>query len=547
MPMKHTKDIRSLVLDSVVIAVPKLMAVLMMAAGAFLLASVLSPISPENLPFVRRWLPLQVVELSHLAGTATGVLLIFAARGLWERLDSAWFMALGLLVAGAVLSLTRELAFGVAELMIVCALILLPCKRAFSRRSRIMTLTVKPVWLMVTVGLLLLIALGVFLVYSRTPYLSELWERYAYEASGARFLRGLAVILVTVLLFALYRLFGLARATPDLPDDDDVEALRGVAELAQNPQAWLALTGDKHILWNEDRTAFAMYGVSGRNWVALSVPVGPPAEVEKLGWRLKEMAVLAKARLSIYRVTVQDLPLVIDLGLRPFKIGEEALVPVRQFDLAGKKGYGFRQVWRRFEQSGATFELLPPEETERHMSRLRAISDAWLGDKGGREKGYSMGFFEPDYMRLTPVAVIRIDGEIKAFANLLPSQEGSVLSIDLMRYASDAPASIMEYLFLRLIFHAREAGFEWFSLGVAPLSGLDVRPQSPVWYKIAALIYAYGGDVYNFDGLRAYKEKFKPLWRPVYFAVSGNETALMPALLAVVQLGGKADKARDAA
>ncbi|UDF05148.1 phosphatidylglycerol lysyltransferase domain-containing protein [Asticcacaulis sp. AND118] len=544
--MKHRKDIKGLVLDTAIVAVPKLLAVLMMLAGAFLLASVLSPIDPEAMPFVRQWLPLQVVELSHLAGVATGVLLIFAARGLWERLDSAWYMALGLLVAGAILSMTRELAVGVAEVMILCALILLPCKRAFNRRSRILTLTIKPGWLLITATLLLLIASAGFYFYERTPYAHELWQRFAYEASVSRFLRGLVVIALTVALFALYRLFGLAKATPDLPDDEDMEDLRGVVELAQDPQAWLALTGDKHILWNEDRTAFAMYGVSGRSWVVLSAPVGPPEEVEKLGWRLKEMAALAKAKLSVYRVTTEFLPLVIDLGLRPFKIGEEALVPVQSFDLAGKKGYGFRQVWRKFEQIDAQFEVLRPEEIETHMPRLKAISDAWLEEKGGKEKGYSLGYFDPDYMRLTPIAVIRINGEIMAFANLWAAHARTTLSLDLMRYAPDAPPNIMEYLFLRLIFHARDEGYQWFSLGMAPLSGLEARPLSPAWYKIAALVYAYGGEVYNFDGLRAYKEKFKPVWKPIYFAVSGNETALMPALLAVVQLGGRVEKAKDA-
>lgn len=544
--MKHRKDIKGLVLDTAVVAVPKLMAVLMMLAGAFLLASVLSPIDPEAMPFVRQWLPLQVVELSHLAGVATGVLLIFAARGLWERLDTAWYMALGLLVAGAILSMTRELAVGVAEVLILCALILLPCKRAFNRRSRILNMTIKPGWLLITATLLLLIASAGFYFYERTPYAHELWQRFAYEASVSRFLRGLVVIALTVALFALYRLFGLAKATPDLPDDEDMEDLRGVVELAQDPQAWLALTGDKHILWNEDRTAFAMYGVSGRSWVVLSAPVGPPEEVEKLGWRLKEMAALAKAKLSVYRVTTEFLPLIIDLGLRPFKIGEEALVPVQAFDLAGKKGYGFRQVWRKFEQVEAQFEVLHPEEIETHMPRLKAISDAWLEEKGSKEKGYSLGYFDPDYMRLTPIAVIRINGEIMAFANLWAAHARTSLSLDLMRYAPDAPPNIMEYLFLRLIFHARDEGYQWFSLGMAPLSGMEARPLSPMWHKIAALIYAYGGEVYNFDGLRAYKEKFKPVWKPIYFAVSGNETALMPALLAVVQLGGRVEKAKDA-
>ncbi|MBW8883007.1 MAG: DUF2156 domain-containing protein, partial [Asticcacaulis sp.] len=67
-----------------------------------------------------------------------------------------------------------------------------------------------------------------------------------------------------------------------------------------------------------------------------------------------------------------------------------------------------------------------------------------------------------------------------------------------------------------------------------------VHPLSNAWQKIASVIYQLGGDIYNFEGLRAYKEKFHPLWEPRYVAVSGQETALGASLMAVVALGGRA-------
>ncbi len=117
-----------------------------------------------------------------------------------------------------------------------------------------------------------------------------------------------------------------------------------------------------------------------------------------------------------------------------------------------------------------------------------------------------------------------------------------MLTLDLMRYDSDSPPSIMEYLFLRLIEYARETGYANFSLGLAPLAGLEAKPLSSAWHKIASVVYQLGGDVYNFQGLRAYKEKFKPHWEPRYFAIKGQETALGAALMAVVALGGKKSK-----
>jgi len=541
--MKHRADMRQIITEALVKLVPKVLALLMLVAGGELLISVLSPIDPQALPFIKRWLPLELVEISHMAGAVNGVLLIFVARGLWERIDTAWYMALGLLLAGAVESLTREWAVGMAAFLFVCALILLPCKQAFTRRSTLLSLNIKPMWLIIGAGLLLCIAIGGFYAYEKVPYAHTLWQEFAYEASVSRFLRGLVVIGVTVLLFGLYRLFGIARAIPGLPDENDRTDMRLVASVSGDPAAWLALTGDKHILWNEARTAFVMYGITGRQWVVVGAPVGAMAEGERLCWRLREMASLAGARLSFYHIEASELPLMLDLGLRPYKIGEEALVDAQAFDLEGKKAYGFRQVWRKF--AGAEFSVLPPEAVPAHLARLRVISDGWLKEKGAKEKGFSMGFFDADYLNATPVAIIRIDGEIMAFANLWPTVDRSVLGIDLMRYDPASPPNIMEYLFLCLIFYARDEGYRYFSLGMTPLGGFGGKQASTAWHHIASLIYTYGGEVYNFDGLRAYKEKFRPQWRPSYVAVRGSEAALMTALGAVVVLGGRGDPDRS--
>ena len=537
--MNTPLSVNRILFDSATRLIPRVFAIVMFTAGVLLLGSVLMPIDPDVLPAVRRWIPLEIVEISHAVGTVIGVVMLFLARGLWERIDTAWYMAISLFCLGAIFSLTREFAVAPAIGLIVCALLLIPCKSAFSRRSNLLSLSVNPLWFALP-----LIALGVlvwwgFYAYQHVPYAHSMWTNFSYKASASRFLRSVAIIAITLTLIALYRLFGIARQPPPMPKETDMEQLKDVVRDASNPQAWLALLRDKHILWNGDRTAFIMYGVSGKQWVVMGEPVGPAGEAAALCWQLKEMASLANARLSLYQVGPKMLPLVIDLGLRPFKIGEEALVDVRGFDLAGKKGYGFRQTLKRFEGVGATFEVIDPEDVAAYLPALKQVSDAWLKSKNAKEKRYSLGCFQADYMTLMPVAVVKVEGRIVAFANLWPTQDKTLLTLDLMRYDPGAPPSVMEYLFLRLVEYSRTHGYEHFSLGLAPLAGLDAKPLSSAWHKIAAVIYQVGGDFYNFEGLRAYKEKFKPQWEPRYFAVPGQEAALVPALMAVVALGGK--------
>ncbi|WP_443748025.1 phosphatidylglycerol lysyltransferase domain-containing protein [Asticcacaulis solisilvae] len=542
--MTSNSSVQRILFDSVTKAIPRLFAVAMFTAGVMLLIAVLTPIDREVMPLVRRWLPLEVVEISHIAGIVVGVLMLFLARGLWERIDSAWYMAISLFCLAAVFSLTRELAVLPAIGLGLCALLLIPCKGVFNRRSQLMSLSINPLWAGLILATLAVIVWLGFDFYSRVPYAHSMWIDFGYRAAVPRFLRGLVVMGATVGLVGLYRLFGIANRVPPMPDDEDMDQVKEVVSTASNPQAWLALLRDKHILWNEARTAFLMYGISGKQWVVMGEPVGEPSAAEPLFWTLKEMASLGNARLSVYQVGPKLLPLMIDLGLRPFKIGEEALVDVATFDLAGKKGYGFRQTLKRFEGLGAAFDVIAPDAVDAHMPELKAVSDAWLKSKNAKEKRYSLGCFKPEYMRLTPVAVVRVDGKIMAFANLWPTQDKAVLTLDLMRYDPASPPSVMEYLFLRLIAWSRDHGYAHFSLGLAPLAGLEAKPLSSTWHKIASVIYQLGGEVYNFQGLRAYKEKFKPHWEPRYFAIKGQETALGAALMAVVALGARQPRAR---
>ena len=45
---------------------------------------------------------------------------------------------------------------------------------------------------------------------------------------------------------------------------------------------------------------------------------------------------------------------------------------------------------------------------------------------------------------------------------------------------------------------------------MAPLSGLEGRQLAPILTQAGALMFKHGEDFYNFEGLRRYKEKFRP-------------------------------------
>jgi phosphatidylglycerol lysyltransferase len=292
--------------------------------------------------------------------------------------------------------------------------------------------------------------------------------------------------------------------------------------------------GDKSLLFNREQTAFIMYAVQGRCWVALGDPVGPESQREELVWQFRELADRFDALPVFYQVREENLTLYLDQGLVLLKLGEEARVPLGQFSLEGGARKGLRHAHHRLLREGCAMEIVRRDSVPAILPELRTISDVWLADKHHDEKSFSLGCFDEDYLRRFPCAVVRRGAQIVAFANLLEGADREELSVDLMRYRPDAVPSLMEYLFIELMLWGKSEGYHWFSLGMAPLSGMEDRPLAPLWNRAAGLVFRHGEHFYGFRGLREYKEKFDPEWFPRYLASPGG--LALPRILADVTL-----------
>jgi phosphatidylglycerol lysyltransferase len=268
--------------------------------------------------------------------------------------------------------------------------------------------------------------------------------------------------------------------------------------------------------------AFIMYAVEGRSWIAMGDPVGPDSRWSELIWKFRELSDRYGGRTIFYEVAQEHLHLYLDIGLSLLKLGDEARIALADFTLQGAARKGLRYTKRKLEKEGCRFDVIQPPAAAGYMDELKKISDAWLAEKDTHEKGFSLGFFQPDYIRQCPAALVIRNGRIEAFANLWLGAQSEELSVDLMRYLPDAADGLMEYLFVNLMLWGKEQGIRWFNMGMAPLSGLENRALAPLWNRLGAFVFRHGEHFYNFQGLRKYKEKFNPQWRPKYLAAPGG-------------------------
>ncbi|MBV9995661.1 MAG: bifunctional lysylphosphatidylglycerol flippase/synthetase MprF [Caulobacteraceae bacterium] len=544
--MRWLRDFRQAALA----VAPGCLALAVAAAGIMLLFSGATPSDPSRFLWLARHTPMLLIEISHFLSSIIGLVLAMVAFGLSRRLDAAWAASVLLLPLAAVLALTKGFDWEESAILVGVLLCLLPFREAFPRAARLTRMEITPGWMLSALAALA----GAAIVgwwsfknvdYGRKTFLGAIFDP---DADAERAIRSSAAAAVLLLGVGIWRMV----ATPATPrvvgeDDPDFSRVRSILERAEvaEPGSNLALLGDKRFLFSDSGASFLMFGVRGRSWIAMGAPVGRREERLELLWRFRELADAHAARPGIYGVGPDDLPDLVELGFAIQKMGESAIVSIDSFSLEGRRRGNLRRSWRKAAESGAMFEVLPPHPPPPLTEALREVSDAWLARHAGDEKSFSLGGFEPAYVAEFPVAVVKVEGRIVAFATLWTTARRTAFSIDLMRYSDDAPKDVMDFLFVELLLWGRRQGYVAFEFGMAPLAGLEDRPLAPIMSRVGRLLFERGEEIYNFRGVRRYKDKYDPAWQPRYIAAARKWA--IPMLLADVGLlssGGVSGLAR---
>ncbi len=504
--------------------IPTLLTVTTFAAGIVLLVSGATPAESWRLKWLRDVVPLPVIELSHFLGSLTGAGLLLLARGLQQRLDAAYTLTALLLAAGAGFSLAKGVDYEEALFLVGMLALLLPCRRHFYRRASLFAEPFTPGWLVAVAAVIAATAWISVFAHKHVELAGDLWWTFAFRGDASRTLRALTGVVALVAVIGTARLLRPAPARPQLLTSDQKPRLLQALANCSDTSANLALLGDKAVLFSPTGNSFVMYAVEGRSFVALGDPSGLQSEIADLAWRFRELADRHGGYTVFYEVSASRLPMYLDMGLALVKLGEEARVALDEFSIQGNSGKSFRSAINSMTKDGCSFEIVATADVPALLPTLRAISDAWLASKNTREKGFSLGYFDEEYLANFPMAVVRQHGRPIAFANIWAASDGGELSVDLMRFAEDAPKATMDFLFLQTMLWGKERHYRWFNLGMAPLSGLEAHRLGPLWGRVASFVFRHGEHFYNFQGLRQYKQKFSPDWQPRYLAFPGRLT-----------------------
>lgn len=517
---------------------PPLISALAMVLGTMLIFSSVVPTPDTNLDLLSGYLPLPIVEGAHFLSSLLGLILLVSARALGQRLDGAWWVALVASAVAFVFAFMKAIAVFEAALLALFILTLLFNARAYDRHSSLLRQTLGPTWL-ASIAVILITAYVILLfVYRDTEYTHNLWWQFEFSEEAPRGLRAILGLAIASAAIAVFSLLRPAHYKTEAATSGDIDQAIGVTMGQDVADANLVRTGDKRIMFSTSRKSYIMYGIHGRSWIAFADPIGDPDEFAELIWQFVGAARAGGGRAALYQISPSLLSNCADVGLRAYKLGELALVDLPNFQLKGGKFANLRQSYTRGQRDGLTFAVVEPSEVAAIVGELKAVSDSWLDHHNAKEKTFSLGAFEERYIASQPVAVVRVEDKVVAFATIMVTDTKAEGTVDLMRFLPDAPKGTMDFLFVSILEYLRDAGYRQFNLGMAPLSGMARREAAPVWDRVGGTLFEHGERFYNFKGLRAFKSKFHPRWEPRYLAVTNNMGAALALMDVTFLIGG---------
>lgn len=506
-----------------------------LGSGLLNLYSLIGPALPERTRYLGEIFPLEFLHLSRFLTLLIGFALTISAINIYKRKRRAFqsvFLLSGLSIG---FHLTKGLDYEEATFSGVLFVLLFLTRHSFTVRSS------TPDWrwalnrLLVAIGAAtgygiagfwfldprefgMAFTLGdaihrtfLFLTLRGDPTLVP------HTRHALWFQDSLEVMTVAVIAYAAFALFRPAFYQFRTVPQEREQASRIVAQHGRSSQDFFKYWPDKSLFFSRQEGSFLSYRVSHGFALVLGDPVGP---VEAIHIPIREFAEMCREngwKHAFYQTLPDYLPVYTALGYRKLKIGDDAIVNLTQFALEGKEGKKLRSKVNQFEKQGITTEYFQPPLSDAVLTQAREVSDEWLQIPGRRERGFTLGMFEPEYVRSTPLFAVKDqDGRFFAFANLIPSFCKGEVTIDLMRHRLQTPNGTMDYLFIKLFLLSREQGFTRFNLGMAPMAGFQEHEQATREERAVHYFMQQLNFLFSFSGLRQYKAKFASFWEPRY-------------------------------
>ncbi len=506
----------------------KSLIILVFLTGAIIVLSSIVPEEIFKIRFLKSLFEKQLVGTSLIVSIVLGFLIILSSLMLRYKAKIIYKATIIFLGLGAIFTFSGGININKIMFIVLVIYILYLSKERFYRKDFIVT--TKNIFTDFIIS-------GMF--FTLYFYLTKGFSRYIrfnHIAASYEPIYRIGIFSCVIFIVAYVSIYFISKvkAIPTKTYDECKEDVDNIlSKYKGSALTHLVFVGDKYVYFNEDKDVMFQYKVFKDKLFVLGNPIG---NKDKLLEEIENFSAFGDEygyTPVFYQVEDYMINYLHSNGYDFIKLGEEAKVEVETFEVVGNKMKSLKNSKNKVIKDGYTFEVLNPPFTDNIFKSLKNISDEWLD--GRKEKGYSVGYFDEYYLSKAPIAIIKnSDGEIKGFSNIMYMYDNESVSVDLMRFSKNSPRGLMDFMFISIIEWAKENGYKYFNIGMAPLSNVGVSKYAFLGEKIALQIYEYGQFIYSFKGLRKYKEKFTDVWEPRYMAYRKNTSLILTAIQAAI-------------
>ncbi len=525
-----------------------------LAAGAVDVVDAVTPPLRARLHLLLEVLPLRATQAAGALVALSGMALIALGRGVLRGQRRAWRVSVVLLAGTVGLHL---LAGGdVEETLLALAVlaILLANRREFqassdwsSLRSALLTL----VGGAVGITLLATASIQLFSHVGHHHHTPAVWTSFWAAAERLVGIRTIElprhidrVISPSLLLVGLFlvgvSLFFLSRPVVDRRLVSGRAAELRARDIVRRHGAstldYFALRSDKR--WFFHRDSLVAYAIYGGICLISPDPIGPTNERTQVWGAFRQFVDQHGWVPAVMGAGEEWLPVYRESGMHHVYIGDEAVVDVRRFSLAGGEKKGLRQAHNRIAKKGYHATFHDPAHLDRQLAD-RLIDLMGLSRRGEHERGFSMMLgrvCEPRDTGLLLTVVHAPDGAPAAMCQFVPSPGINGYSLDLMRRdPGEHPNGLLDFALCSTIEHLREQGFDGLSLNFAAMrSTLAGEKGDGAVQRSARWALKRLSSFVQVESLWRFNAKYDPDWLARYVVFDTAEH-LAPVVMAILR------------
>jgi len=302
----------------------------------------------------------------------------------------------------------------------------------------------------------------------------------------------------------------------DLDSDDHARVLALLRHHGWNSTSFQVLEpGFRY--WFDGDDACVGYVDTGSSWVVAGPPIAPAKRIAEVSQRFVDAARAAHRRTAWFGTEERFRDATTWPALR---IGDQPMWDPSAWPKVVESSKSLREQLRRARAKGVTVRAVAIDELAvGHATRVQVdtLIERWLMSRPIAPMGFLVQIDPFTFPGERHYFVAEREGRVVAFLAIIPVYARAGWFFEDFLRDPDAPNGTIEMLVDAGMRAAAAQHVPLVTLGLVPLSG-DVSSSLRAARRL-------GRSLYDFDGLRAFKAKFKPRdWDPIFLSYppSGN-------------------------